>query len=131
AERRAAPVSAIGARCAALAQHEPSYVLFVDDDEDNLKVWEAACSEDFKVLTASSAEQALTLLRENEVGVILADQRMPGTTGVELLARVRTGFPETIRMLISAYSDLGTAMDAINRGNVRRYLRKPCDVQEL
>src|SRR5260221_6183930 len=65
-ERGTPPVSAIGARCAAQAQHEPSYVLFVDDDDANLEVWEASCEGEFKVLTASSAEQALVLLGQHE-----------------------------------------------------------------
>src|SRR5437870_935809 len=94
---RGAPLSAIGARCAAQAQHRQSYVLFVDDDDANLEVWKASCGDEFRVLTASGADDALVLLRSHEVGVILADQRMPGTTGIELLAKVRSESPETIR----------------------------------
>jgi signal transduction histidine kinase len=107
------------------------YVLFVDDDESNLIVWETACSEQLAVLTANGAERALELLRSNEVGVVVADQRMPGITGIELLERVRDEFPDAVRILITAYSDLGAAIDAINRGHVRRYLRKPCALPEL
>ena len=107
------------------------HVLFVDDDEANLVVWQAACSDDFSVLTAQNAEAALELMRSHEVAVVLADQRMPKTTGVELLETVRREFPSTIRMLITAYSDLHAAIDAINRGEVRRYLRKPCEADEL
>jgi two-component system sensor histidine kinase/response regulator len=108
-----------------------AHVLFVDDDEPNLIVWETACAERFAVLTANNAERALALLRTHEIGVVLADQRMPRTTGIELLERVRDEFPDTIRILITAYSDLGAAIDAINRGHVRRYLRKPCALAEL
>jgi len=106
-------------------------VLFVDDDQSNLIVWEAACSDEFRVLVASDAEEALALMRAHEVGVVLSDQRMPGTTGVELLEKVRVDFPAAVRILITAHSDLGAAVDAINRGNVRRYLRKPCALHEL
>lgn len=106
-------------------------ILFVDDDEANLVVFEAACGEEFSVLVASSAEQAFEQLRREEVGVIVADQRMPGTTGVELLERVRTDYPDTVRMLITAYSDIQAAIGAINRGRVRRYLRKPWEPGEL
>jgi C4-dicarboxylate-specific signal transduction histidine kinase len=70
-------------------------------------------------------------MRTHEVAVLLADQRMPAMTGLELLARAREEFPRTVRMLITAYCDVATAIDAINRGRVRRYLRKPWDQAEL
>ncbi|HVU05710.1 MAG TPA: ATP-binding protein [Polyangiaceae bacterium] len=108
-----------------------AHVLFVDDDEANLIVWREACSDAHAVLVANGADHAMALLREHEVGVVLADQRMPKTTGVELLEKVREEFPDTVRILITAYSDLGAAIDAINRGHVRRYLRKPCALPEL
>jgi len=106
-------------------------VLFVDDDEANLIVCEAACAGDFQVLTATSAEAAMAHMRREEVGVIIADQRMPGTSGVELLERVRIEYPDTVRLLITAYSDVQAAVAAINRGRVRRYLRKPWEPDEL
>ncbi len=106
-------------------------VLFVDDDEANLVVCEAACGSDFQVLTATSADAALELMHREEVGVIVSDQRMPGTTGVELLERVRIEFPDTVRVLITAYSGGQAAVAAINRCRVRRYLRKPWEPDEL
>ena len=106
-------------------------VLFVDDDEANLVVCEAACGEEFPVLLASSAAQALECMKKEEVGVIVADQRMPGTTGVELLERVREEYPDTVRMLLTAFSDIQAAIQAINRGRVRRYLRKTWEPGEL
>ena len=106
-------------------------VLYVDDDEPNLYVFEAACANDFDVRTATSAALALAIMRQEEVAVLLTDQRMPDTTGVELAARVRDEFPDTIRMLVTAYSDLDSAIDAINWGQVHRYLRKPWDIREL
>jgi signal transduction histidine kinase len=106
-------------------------ILFVDDDEANLIVFEAACGEEFSVLLASSADAAMKHMHTEEVGVIVADQRMPGTTGVELLERVRHEYPDTVRMLITAYSDIQAAIGAINRGHVRRYLRKPWEPGEL
>ncbi len=106
-------------------------ILFVDDDEGNLFVCEAHCSPEFEVLTALTAQDALTLLAKEEVGVVVSDQRMPGTSGVELLARVRDEYPDTVRILITAYTDLSAAIDAINEGQVRRYLRKPWQPEEL
>lgn len=100
-------------------------VLFVDDDAANLVVCEAALADRFEVLTALDAVRALELVGDHEVGVVVADQRMPGMTGVELLERIADDYPDTIRLLLTAYSDLPAAIDAINRGKVRRYLRKP------
>lgn len=108
-----------------------AYLLFVDDDVANLIVWEAACADRFPVLTASHGEQALELMRVHEVAVVVSDQRMPGMTGIELLEHVRRETPNTVRMLITAHSDLAVAVDAINRGGVHRFLRKPCAIEEL
>jgi signal transduction histidine kinase len=107
------------------------HVLFVDDDASNLIVWETAYADELSVLTASGAERALELLGTHEVAVVVADQRMPRVTGIELLERVREEYPNAVRILMTAYSDLGAAIDAINRGQVRRYLSKPCSLGEL
>lgn len=106
-------------------------VLFVDDEPDNLDVFEAACDGRFSVLLASSAAQALELMRKHDVCVLLADQRMPHVTGLELLARARIEFPETVRMMVTAYTDIDTAIGAINCGQVRRYLKKPWENAEI
>jgi len=106
-------------------------VLFVDDDESNLIVSQAVCGDEFDVLTASDGVQALALMRTNEVAVIVSDQRMPNMTGVELLEQVHLEFPDTARVLVTAYSDAHAAIDAINRGRVRRFLKKPWEPSEL
>jgi C4-dicarboxylate-specific signal transduction histidine kinase len=106
-------------------------VLFVDDEEGNLLVSEAVCGDDFDVLTARGGAVALELMRAYEVGVIVCDQRMPEMSGVELLEKVQAEFPDTVRLLVTAYSDIGAAIDAINRGRVRRYLKKPWEPEEL
>lgn len=111
---------------------ERSKILFVDDDEGNLVVCEAHCTPEFDVLTAPDAATALELLAsDDEIAVIVADQRMPGQSGVELLERVRDVHPDVVRILITAYSDLSAAVAAINRGHVRRYLKKPWEPEEL
>jgi two-component system NtrC family sensor kinase len=109
---------------------DPS-VLFVDDDESNLIVCEAALADQFPVLTAQDGQTALHLMEDHEVGVVVADQRMPQMSGVELLERVSETHPDTVRLILTAYADLPAAVDAINRGKVRRYLRKPCETTEL
>lgn len=108
-----------------------SRILYVDDDPANLFVFEAACAADFEILTAIGADQALEVMRRVEMAVLLTDQRMPGTSGVELAAVARELCPDTIRMLVTGYADLDSAIDAINLGQVHRYLRKPWDIREL
>jgi C4-dicarboxylate-specific signal transduction histidine kinase len=106
-------------------------VLFVDDDESNLLVCEAVCGDEFDVLTAQSGAAALEVMRAHEVAVVVSDQRMPEMSGVELLERIHLEFPDTVRLLVTAYADANAAIDAINRGRVRRYLRKPWEPGEL
>jgi C4-dicarboxylate-specific signal transduction histidine kinase len=106
-------------------------VLFVDDGEANLIVCEAACADSFEVITALDGEQALERMRVHEVGVVIADQRMPGMSGVELLERIRLEYPDTVRLLMTAYADMPAAIDSINRGQIRRYLKKPWKPEEL
>jgi len=65
------------------------------------------------------------------IGVLLTDERMPGMTGTQLAEHVAAAHPDVIRMLVTAYSDLDTALDAINRGHVHQFLRKPWDATEL
>lgn len=106
-------------------------VLFVDDDEENLAVCEAVFGDDFPLLAASGGAEALALMRSHEVAVVVTDQRMPFMTGVELLEQVRREFPDAVRLLVTAYADSHAAIEAINRGRVRRYFKKPWDTREL
>ena len=106
-------------------------VLYVDDDRANLVVFEATLEGALPIRTASSGAEALQILRSEEVAVLLTDQRMPGMTGVELAEQAKVEFPDTVRVLITAYSDLNAAVDAINRGQIHLYLRKPWEPREL
>ena len=108
-------------------------VLYVDDEEGNLDVFELAIGGRWPVLRARSGAEALDLLRQQgaEVAVLLTDQRMPGMSGTELMETVRVESPDTVRMMITAYSDLQAAIEAINRGQAQRYLKKPWDTAEL
>lgn len=106
-------------------------VLFVDDEPQNLVVFRYAMEDHFSVLTASSGNEALALLERQEVGVLLADQRMPGMTGAELCARARDLQPDAVRIIITAYADIHAAINAINQGQVSRYLVKPWRNEEL
>ena len=106
-------------------------VLYVDDDTANLVVLKATCQGEFDVITASSGPAGLEILKEREVAVLLVDQRMPGMSGIEVFEIAQELYPDTIRILITAYSDLSDAINAINRGKIRRYIRKPWDPDEL
>jgi signal transduction histidine kinase len=106
-------------------------ILYVDDDAANLTVLEAACAGEFSVLTAPSGRRALEIMRDREIAVLLADQRMPEMSGTDLLEAVREEFPDTVRILVTAYSDLSAAVSAVNRGQIRHYLSKPWDPPHL
>lgn len=106
-------------------------VLYVDDDAANLVVLKATCQGEFDIITAASGPEGLEILKQREVAVLLVDQRMPGMSGVEVFEVAQKLYPDTIRILITAYSDLSDAINAINRGQIRRYIRKPWDPDEL
>ena len=106
-------------------------VLYVDDEPANLVVFAAGLRGVVPVLTANSGAEALELMRAHEVAVLVSDQRMPGMSGVDLLGASRVDFPDTVRILMTAYSDLEAAIDSINRGHVHLYLRKPWEPVEL
>ena len=106
-------------------------VLYVDDDTANLVVLKATCQGEFDVITASSGPAGLEILKQREVAVLLVDQRMPGMSGVEVFEIAQELYPDIVRILITAYSDLSDAINAINRGKIRRYIRKPWDPDEL
>ena len=106
-------------------------ILYVDDEPDNLRVFELAFKRDFKILTATSAEEGLRILHENPVALVLSDQRMPSMTGVEFLARVRDIDSKTVRVLVTAYGDVEILGRAINDGSIYRYVAKPWDPADM
>ncbi len=106
-------------------------VLYVDDEVNNLNSFKAAFRRDFEIYTASSAREGRKILDNNEIGVIITDQRMPGMTGIEFLESILTIYPDTIRILLTGFSDINAVMDAINRGQVYKYLVKPWQNDEL
>ena len=106
-------------------------VLYVDDEENNLLSFKAAFRREYDVTTAISGEEALKLLEQKTFQVIITDQRMPGMTGVEFLQKALPKWPEPIRILLTGYSDINAVIDAINKGEVYRYLTKPWDNEFL
>ncbi|MFT3766371.1 MAG: hybrid sensor histidine kinase/response regulator [Minicystis sp.] len=110
---------------------EPCGLLVVDDEVETLRALRRELHRDYEVYTAESADEALRLLRERPIQVVITDQRMPGTTGTELLSAVQREFPDKVRLLLTAYADLNAVIAAINEGGVHRYLTKPWDRNEL
>lgn len=106
-------------------------VLYVDDEVNNLNSFKAAFRRDFEIYTASSAREGRKILDAHEIGVIITDQRMPGMTGIEFLESIIPVYPDTIRILLTGFSDINAVMDAINRGQVYKYLVKPWQNDEL
>ncbi len=108
-------------------------LLFVDDEEQARKYFRLAFEKDFFVLTATTVEEAWSLLeaRRPEVGLLVTDQRMPNQAGTELLGRVRRSHPQIVRILTTAYADLDATIEAVNSGAIFKYIVKPWDVREL
>ncbi|MBL9042277.1 MAG: response regulator [Myxococcales bacterium] len=107
-------------------------VLYVDDDRANLLAFRAIAEPTYEVVVARSGDEALQLIAQNaDIAVLMADQRMPGMSGIDLCERVQASHPDIVRMLVTAYSDLTAAIAAINRGHVSRYLNKPWNAEEL
>lgn len=106
-------------------------VLYVDDEVNNLNSFKAAFRRDFNIHTAQSAREGRKILEAEEIGVIITDQRMPGETGIEFLESILPVYPDTIRILLTGFSDINAVMGAINRGQVYKYLVKPWQDDEL
>lgn len=109
---------------------EKPTVLYIDDEEDNLVVFRSAFRREYNVLTTTSPDDALQLVKEQEVPVIITDQRMPQCTGVELLGKLPTDI-DNVRMILTGFSDVEVIVEAINTCNLYRYITKPWDKSEL
>ena len=106
-------------------------ILVVDDEQDNLDAFRFNFRKTFDILTATSGPEALAILAEKPVAVVVTDQRMPKMTGVELLREVRTRAPETVGIILTAFTDVDVLIEAINLGQVYRYITKPWDAKEV
>jgi putative nucleotidyltransferase with HDIG domain len=107
-------------------------VLFVDDEVNILKALKRLLrSEDMNVLCASRGQEALDLLEKNPAQVVVSDQRMPEMTGVDFLSHVRERRPDVVRMMLTGYTEMDVAVDAINRGEIYRLITKPWNDDEL
>jgi DNA-binding NtrC family response regulator len=103
-------------------------ILLVDDEENILRSLERLLRrDDYRILKATSGQAGLEVLKQNAVGVIISDQRMPTMTGVEFLSKVKELYPRTVRIALSGYTELKSVTDAINKGAIYKFLTKPWD----
>lgn len=106
-------------------------VLYIDDEENNLTSFKATFRRDFEVFVTTKPAEAEEILSKNEIQIILADQKMPEISGAEFLELVKSEYPDPIRMLLTGYADIQAVIDAINKGQIYRYITKPWNEQEL
>ncbi|HWW43173.1 response regulator [Pedobacter sp.] len=100
-------------------------VLYIDDEIHNLNSFKAGFRRLFNVFTAESAAEGLKVLQSEDIQVIITDQRMPVMTGIEFLESIIPDYPDPIRILLTGYADINAVIDAINKGQVYRYIQKP------
>lgn len=107
-------------------------VLCVDDDPDILSALKRQLHGKYKVLTAEDGEQGLGVIKQNkDISVVISDMRMPKMNGATFLSHVKDYSPHTVRILLTGQSDMESAIDAINHGQIFRFLMKPCEQNEL
>ncbi|MEQ9286052.1 MAG: response regulator [Cyclobacteriaceae bacterium] len=106
-------------------------ILYVDDEPANLRVFKSSFQWDYNIITAESAKQALEIIEDNKIQVLVSDQRMPGLTGLELLEKVKHSHSKIMRVLFTGYGDMELLKEAINNENIHYYCSKPLNTEEL
>ncbi|MBK7055531.1 MAG: response regulator [Leptospiraceae bacterium] len=106
-------------------------ILYVDDEKENLTSFKLLFRKDFNVIIANSAQEGLSVLKEEDIQVIISDQRMPFMSGIEFLEHVSEKQPNIIRILLTGYGDTSAMQVAIDNGTVSRILSKPFDRDEM
>lgn len=106
-------------------------LLVVDDEPEVCNSVYHLLRRTYEVLRANSAAEAVALMEQHDVQIIMTDQRMPGVTGVEMLTRLKPSYPEAVRILFTGFADIDSVIAAINQGHVYRYLSKPWQPEEL
>ncbi len=106
-------------------------ILIVDDEAANLRALERLFRDDYDVLSAGSGADALELLRQHDIALLITDQRMPGMTGIDLLKNTVPLRPRMVRIILTGYTDVDALVEAINCGQVYKYVTKPWNNAEL
>jgi len=110
---------------------EKARILFIDDEKRVLNAMRGLLRREYELFLTSDGPEAIRLVQEHDIDVIVADQRMPGMTGIEVLGKVKQCAPRTVRILLTGYADPGAVEGSINIGEVFRFLSKPCPPQLL
>ncbi len=106
-------------------------VLYVDDEDQNLNSFKANFRRDFIIFTANNGPAGLEILEREDIHVIISDQKMPGMSGVEFLREAVKLKPETLRMIVTAYTDINLVISGINDVNIFKFIQKPWNVEYL
>ncbi len=106
-------------------------VIYLDDEEHNLTAFKATFRYIFDVFVTTSAIEAMKLIHDNDIHIVISDQRMPEVTGVEFLKSVVEKYPHTKRILLTGYSDQSDTVDAINIGKISKFISKPWEENNL
>lgn len=106
-------------------------VLYLDDELHNLTAFRAAFRRDFQVHVTTEPTEAVRILREQPIEVIISDQKMPRLSGVEFFELIMSDYPDPIRMLLTGHADIDAVIDAINKGQIYKYISKPWNESEL
>lgn len=106
-------------------------ILYIDDEVHNLNAFRASFRRSYEIYTANSAQEGKLLIKSVDVHIIIADQKMPVTTGVEFFYEIREELPDPIRILLTGYTDVEDIIEAINKGHIFSYVKKPWDEYEL
>ena len=106
-------------------------ILIVDDEKENLTGFKYLFDDVYNVFTALSAAEGKSILQQNDIQIVISDQRMPEKTGVEFLQEVLEEYPDTVRMILTGYSDFDAVIDAINKGKIYYYFTKPWKESEM
>ena len=106
-------------------------IMIVDDEPANLRTLERLFRPDYQVVTAPSGAEALALLAQHDVALMISDQRMPAMTGIELMVKTVAIRPQMVKILLTGYTDVGALIDAVNSGLVYRYMTKPWNNDDL
>lgn len=106
-------------------------IMIVDDEPANLRTLERLFRPDYQVVTAPSGAEALVLLQQHDVALLISDQRMPAMTGIELMMKTVDIRPQMVKILLTGYTDVGALIEALNSGLVYRYLTKPWNNDDL
>ena len=107
------------------------HVLVIDDEPEVLNTLNRQLRREFEVFIAHNSDEALAILHEHPIQIVISDERMPGVTGSEFFSHIKEEYPGAIRLLLTGYADLQAVIQAINQGHIYRYITKPWDATEI